>query len=140
MRASQNNLFLWEALDLIGCTTILGVSYGIAFTLYCLCAQSLYLQPREPDQRRQARFTLGYSSLLLFFATGTLVSNGRMTQLGYVNHRADFPGGPLAFEANKQSPTTISLMLAGSILELVTDMLTMAVQVRLSRLQFDQYH
>ncbi len=128
MPGSQSYWLLWETFDLIGCTIIFAVFYGIVFTLYCLCAQPLYLQLRKPDQRRQTRFTLGYIFLLLFFATGLLALNTRMVQLAYINH-ADLPGGPLAFE-NERNSSTLSLSLTGNILEFVIEVSMMAVQVR----------
>ncbi len=107
MPGPKSNLFLWESLDVLGCNTILGVFYGIAFTLYCLCAQSLYPQLHKPDQRRQAGFTLGCISLLLICATSWFALNARTIQLAYINH-ADFLGGPLAFELEFSS-TAVSL-------------------------------
>ncbi len=133
MPAARSGLFLDEALDLIGCTTILGVSYGIAFTLYCLCAQSLYSQLRKPDQRRQARFNLGYISLLWFCATGVLAANARLIQLAYINH-ANSPGGPLGFEAEISS-TTSPLSIIICSFDLTIEVLTVAIQVRQSRKQ-----
>ncbi len=127
MSAAQSTIFLFEALDVLGCTTVLGVFYGIALTLYCLCAQSLYSQLHKPDQQRQAQFNLGYVSLLLFCATGILALNTRMIQLAYINH-ADFPGGPFAFEGDRNS-TTSSLILPSNILDLTIEILTMAIQV-----------
>ncbi len=121
------NKFLWEALDLIGSTTIVGVFYGIVFTLYFLCAQSLYLKIHKPDQKRQARFNLGYISLLLFCSTSMIALNTWMIQMAYIKH-AGIPGGPLAFERERNS-TNISLSLAGCLVELVIDISTMAVQV-----------
>ncbi len=127
MSGLESNPFLWKALDLIGCTTILGVSYGIAFILYCLCAQPLYSQLQKPDQRPQARFTLTYISLLLFQAIGLLALNARMIQLAYINH-ADFPGWPMAFEDDFNS-TTGPLILTGGILDLCIEVLTTVIQV-----------
>jgi hypothetical protein len=124
---TQHLLFLLEAFDIIGCTTILGALYGIAFMLYCLCARSLYLQLQEPDKRRQARFTIGYISLQLFCATAYTALNARGIQLAYIDH-ADFPGGPLIYEASNQ-PTLRPYMIAASILDLTLQTLTMAIQV-----------
>lgn len=128
MPTAQRTLFLYEALDFISNATIFGVCYGIVFTLYCLCTQSLYSQLHKPDQRRQAKFNLGYLSLLLFCATGILALNTRVVQVAYINH-ANFPGGPFAFE-NERNPTTGSFDTAASVLDLVIEVLTMAVQVR----------
>src|SRR5689334_20733194 len=96
---SESEIILTETFDLIGSTTILGVFYGIAFTLYCLCARSLYLQLQEPNKQRQTRFTLGWMTLLLFCATIYLALNAGIGQLAYIRH-ADFPGGPVSYEAS----------------------------------------
>lgn len=124
---SQSLLFFLETLDLIGSTTVLGALYGIAFTLYCLCVQSLYLQFREPDKRRQARFTIGYISFQFFCATAFLALNARAMQLAYIDH-ADFPGGPWIYE-NSNHPTFRPYMTAGNTLDLTLQTLTMAIQV-----------
>lgn len=65
---TESRLSLFEALDLISSTTILGVFYGIVFSLYVLCGWSLYLKLQNPDKRRQAKFSLGYISVLFFCA------------------------------------------------------------------------
>lgn len=125
--ATKSTIFLDEALDLIGCTTILGVSYGIAFSLYCPCAWSLYLKIRQPDKRYQAGSTLGYITLLFFCATAYLSMNVRVIQLAYINH-ADFPGGPLRYEGSFDS-ATIPYDGAAEILDFVIEVLIMAIQV-----------
>ncbi len=125
--ASQSRAFIWEALDLIGSTTILGVSYGIALTLYFLCARSLYLQLQVPDKRRQARFTLAYISILLFCATCILAMNTRIDQLAYTNH-ADFLGGPLEYEA-LYNPTNNFIYIADAILDLIVETSLMGIKV-----------
>lgn len=119
--------FLNEALELIATTTILGVVYGVVFILYCLCARSLYLDFQKPDKRRRASFSIGYTSVLLFCATGTLAFNARVNQLSYIDH-ADFPGGPFIYILSRDS-TIISYSTTAGILELVVDFLTMAIQV-----------
>lgn len=124
----QSQVFFFEAFDIAGCTTILGVSFGIAFTLYCLCVRSLYQQLRcEPDKRRQTKFTLVFISLLLFCATGILALNTRVIQLVYITHGCS-PGGPLGYERS-DNLTTGFYNLTGSILDLVLAASTMAVQV-----------
>lgn len=63
---AQNQALVLEAFDLISSTTILGVFYGVSFTLYCLCARSLYLHLQEVDKQRHARFAIGYISIVFF--------------------------------------------------------------------------
>jgi hypothetical protein len=124
---AESAVYLSKVLNLISGTTIIGVLYGITFTLYCLCAWSLYLQLKKPDNRRRARFSLGYISFLFFCATGAIGSSGRIIQLTYINH-ANFPGGPLGYEATYNS-TTISCFTIGGTLEVIIEVLTMAIQV-----------
>lgn len=123
----QSKTLLTESFDLISNTTVLGVLHGIACTLYCLCARSLYLQTREPDKRGQARFTLAYISLLLFCSMVYFILTVRMNQLAYINH-ADFPGGPFAYEKTYNS-TTESYEIAIGVLDMIVESLTMAIQV-----------
>lgn len=118
---------LLEALDLVSNTTILGTFYGIIFTLYCLCARSLYLQLLKPDERRQAKFTLAYISLLFACTTAFLALNARFVQLAYINH-SDFPGGPLEYEDSLDSSTK-PYVISGGILDLIVKVATMAIQV-----------
>lgn len=124
---SQSGLFLDQALDLIGCTTILGGSYGVAFALYCLCARPLYLQLQEPDKRQRAGFTLGFISFLFICMTGVLALNSRVIQLAYINN-ADFPGGPVNYERSYHSSLDFYDISAG-ILNLIIEVSIMAIQV-----------
>lgn len=126
---SAKSRISWEAFDLISNTTILGVFYGIAFTLYCLCVRSLYLQLQDPDLRRQTRFTICYISLLFFCSTTYLALCARMGQLAYVNHASDFPGGPLEYEHNRPSLESTANITTTSILGLIVEILTIAMQV-----------
>lgn len=118
---------VFESVQLIGRTTILGVFYGIAFSLYCLCARLLYLQLQEPDQRRRARLSLGYISVLMFCTLGSLAVNTGMMQLVYVKHR-DFPGGPLGFQAQLNAVTT-GYALTASVFDFIVLVSILATQV-----------
>ncbi len=124
---SQDKLFLYEACDLIGSTTVIGVSYGIPFSLYSLCARPLYLQLREQEKQRRAGFTIGCISLLLFCETGNLAMNSRLIQVSYINH-ADFPGGVRAYEFSHSS-AAISFYTTFGILELIVEVTAMSIQV-----------
>lgn len=124
---TQSGVFFLESLYLIGGTTLPGVAYGITVALYCLCVRSLYLQLQKPDKQRQARFTLGYISLIFLCETALLALDTRFTQLAYVNH-AGFPGGPLAY-ASSYSPTLEAFQTACNTIDLAVEALTMAIQV-----------
>lgn len=121
------NAFLFEAFDIISCTTTIGVLYGIAFTLYCLCSVPLYSNLQKPNMRRRARFSFFYISFLTVGITGILLTNGRVIQIAYINY-ADFPGGPLQYEASSNSFTN-SIGVIGSILDSIVEALTAAIQV-----------
>lgn len=119
--------FSFEVFNLISSTTIIGVLYGATFVLYCLCAWSLYLKLRKPDKRFCTKFSFGYISFLFFCLTGLLALNSRMAQMAYINN-ADFPGGPLEYQRSYTSITK-SYVTAGSTLNFIVEVLTMAVQV-----------
>ncbi len=128
---AQSKLFRYEAWDLIGSTTVHGTAYGIAFTLYCLCARSLYVQmTSDPNKRRQAKFTIGYITLLFLFMTVGLAMSSRMIQLAYIIH-SDFPGnpgGPLAYESLHNLPNNAIHTVEG-VLDLITKVSIMGIQV-----------
>lgn len=125
---TRSSVFLFEAFDLIGSTTINGVLYGITFSLYCLCAWQLYLQLQKPDKRHQAKISLVYTSVLYVCATGVLALNARIIQLAYINY-ANLPGGSLGYEESISS-TPKSYRIPLNILNFVIEILTMAIQVR----------
>lgn len=123
--AAESTLFLSNIL--ISSTVIHGIFYGVIFTLYVLCARSLYLELQKPDKQRQARFSLSYVSFLFFCATASLVVNTRSGQLVFINH-TDFPGGPLAY-VGLYNPTTNLYWTLNSVLELIIEVFTMVIQV-----------
>lgn len=110
-------------LYLIGGTTIPGVTYGITFALYCLCARSLYLQLQKPDQRRRrAMLTLGCISFLFLCVTALLALNTRFIQLFYVDH--------------VDSSALGKFQTACNVIDLVVEALIMGIQVCYSRAPF----
>ncbi len=123
----QTDVRLLEKLDLLSNTTILGTLYGIVVTLYCLCSLSLYRQIREPDLQRQAKFTLGYISLILFLVTAYLGLNARTMSVVYIDH-ANFPGGALQYEVSLDSLAK-KYGIAGGIIDFSVEVLTMIIQV-----------
>ncbi len=127
MASSESTMLLEETFDLIGSTAISGTLYGITFVLYCLCAQSLYLQFQTTDKRRQTWFTLGYVTLLVLCATVGLVLYARIAQLDYIDH-SDFPGGPLVYGAS-YNPTMNPIFTAGGFLVITIQVLTSTIQV-----------
>ncbi|KAF9445738.1 hypothetical protein P691DRAFT_709869 [Macrolepiota fuliginosa MF-IS2] len=84
-----------DAVNLVS-TIICGVGYGIAFTLYCICARTLCAQLRFPDKQRQAMFMLTYITIITLCGGLYLASASRVAQLAYVDFR-NYPGGPYAY-------------------------------------------
>lgn len=123
---SQSRLLLFESFDLLGNTAV-GLSYGILLTLYCLCAQSLYLQLQDLYKKRQARFTLAYTSFMLFCSTVYLISSSRLGQLAYIDN-VNFPGEPLQYELS-YNPTSNAYKAVDSILQVILEASTMVIQV-----------
>lgn len=119
-------VFLIEAFGLISCTTIFGVFYGTAFSLYCLCAQPLYLKLHNPENRWQAMFSLGYTSFLFFCATGFFLLNVWVIPLVYINHGG--VGGPFGYGKSFNSVLN-PYQAAGGILDFIIKVSTVAIQV-----------
>lgn len=101
---------------------------GITFSLHCLCAGPLYRRLQSPNEGHRAKLSLGFISLLSFCVIGTLTLNVGTIQLASTNNAGDSPRGPLDYEAWNNS-TTSSIGVAGSILDLIIEVLMMAIQV-----------
>ncbi|EGO22260.1 hypothetical protein SERLADRAFT_409827 [Serpula lacrymans var. lacrymans S7.9] len=86
-----------DSTNLIGTTTINGVSYGIMFTLYVTCVHFLYQRFKTSGGKRTSVFLFGYMSVMFIFGTLYTVSGSRTIQLAYVNHR-DYSAGPAAYD------------------------------------------
>ncbi|KAF8987611.1 hypothetical protein BDQ17DRAFT_1289183 [Cyathus striatus] len=85
---------LYDSTNIIGSTVICGFSYGIVFTMFCICFYYLVLQFKlERNRTRQAVFNMVYIIITFILATLYVAANARTTQLAYVNNR-NFPGGP----------------------------------------------
>ncbi|KXN85266.1 hypothetical protein AN958_11560 [Leucoagaricus sp. SymC.cos] len=87
--------FFNDAANLVG-TCLTGFGYGIAFTLYCLCATKLWAQLQSNNRHRQALFMLVYTTVLIICGCLYFASAVRIVQDGYVTFR-NFPGGPYAY-------------------------------------------
>jgi len=123
----MDSLKKFEVFDFNSSSAVVSFLYGIIFTLYCLCSWPLYHQLRIPDKRRQAKFSLGYITLLFACSTILVGLNIRMIQLAYLNH-SDFPGGPLLWEFS-HDPFTSAFQAIGGIVTLIIEGLTMAIQI-----------
>lgn len=120
---------LIESFDLIGSTTICGISYGIALTLYFVCVRSLHLRLRKRNVYgwRKASLWLGFISLAMLCATIYLVMDSRTIQMAYIKNRDQAPGGPLNYERVVLAAQNISIL--APLAFIVVAFLTMSVQV-----------
>lgn len=126
---TQGQVRTLEALDLICSTTVAGTLFGLTFTLYCLCAWSLYRQIKDSgqlSQRKRNVFTLGYMTAVMLCGFTLLFLNSFLARIVYIDH-ADYPGGPFNFEASAQSIQP--LFASGQSVILLLDLLTLATQI-----------
>jgi hypothetical protein len=122
----QGDLLLLNQFQVVAPTTVGGTLYGIAFTLFCLYAHSLVVEIRNGDRKRQAKFMLVYSTVIMLCGLYNLVINAWMTQRTYIGH-ANYSGGPYAYKrlAYRITPVTV----AGLSCQATVDVLTGAIQV-----------
>jgi hypothetical protein len=123
----QSDDLLTTQLELIIPTTVAGTLYGILFTLFCLYAHAMAPRLRDGDTKRQAKFMLMYSMVIMLCGMYLLVANTWATQDAYIKH-ANYPGGPFVYLNLTFSTPTIAVALA---CEFVIDILTSAIQVRI---------
>lgn len=122
----QGILLLVTEFDLISTTTAGGVLYGIGFALYYLYVQSLLPQLQDPDKKRQLKFMLAYTSVIMLCGLVYLGIGIWQDQDAYIRHR-NFPGGPFLYE---QGPLhTQPLIAVGFVAEDIIHILTSAMQV-----------
>jgi hypothetical protein len=120
----QGELLLVNQLELVTPTTVAGTLYGIAFTLFCLYVHSLAPQLSDGVRKKQARFMLGYSTVIMLCGLYVLVANAWATQNAYIKH-PDTPGGPFLYIA---STTHAPVMVAVIPNQTVIDVLTSTIQ------------
>ncbi|XP_006455511.1 hypothetical protein AGABI2DRAFT_121428 [Agaricus bisporus var. bisporus H97] len=124
--ALQGPLLLITQLELVTPTTVAGTLYGIAFTLFCLYVHSLVPRLRDDDRKKQAKFMLGYTIVIMLCGLYNLVSNAWITQDAYIMH-GDYPGGPYVYIASTfhtRPASAVSLTC-----QLAIDTLTSAIQI-----------
>ncbi|THV07092.1 hypothetical protein K435DRAFT_644058 [Dendrothele bispora CBS 962.96] len=83
-----------DSVNLIGSTTICGISYGVAITLLAICIATYRKQTRNT---RALLYQIIYVSVMAIFGTLYVASNARTMQLAYVNNRL-FPAGPAQYD------------------------------------------
>jgi hypothetical protein len=122
----QGELLLLNQLELVTPTTVGGTLYGIAFTLFCLYVHSLAPQLRDGDRKRQAKFMLVYSTVIMLCGVYSLVYNAWGNQDAYIKH-SDFPGGPYGYiQSINRGNAAVTILFTSQV---VIDILTSAIQV-----------
>jgi hypothetical protein len=121
----QGEELLANQLELVVPTTVAGTLYGIAFTLFCLYVHKLAPRLRDGGRKRQAKFMLGFSTVIMLSGLYNLVSNAWVTQDAYIKH-SSYPKGPWSFIASSdRTPVTVVAFTC----QLAIDALTSAIQV-----------
>jgi hypothetical protein len=123
----QGEILLFNQLELVTATTVAGTLYGIAFSLFCLYVHSLVAQFSNGDRKRQAKFMLGYTTVIMLCGMYNLVSNAFVTQDAYVKH-SNYPGGPFFY--TESTYHTNPQIIVGLAFQLTVDIMTLAIQVR----------
>ncbi|KAF9442904.1 hypothetical protein P691DRAFT_809760 [Macrolepiota fuliginosa MF-IS2] len=120
-------LLLFKSLDLVASTTIGGLLWGIALSLYTLCTLSLLpqIQGLNHHDQQQAIFTLVYSSVVMICGILFLAATTWVTQQAYVYHN-DFPGGPIEYKTLYLHAQPVGVI--GIVFSVTLDLLTIAIQ------------
>lgn len=111
-----------ESLDLLA-SALSAITYGIALTLYCIVVHSLRCR-RRSSRGSQYLITLSYTTLAMACITAVLIISHYGTQMAYVYHRDDLPGGPVVYEELMISSYFVALVIMA-----ILDWLTMGVQI-----------
>ncbi|KAF9442512.1 hypothetical protein P691DRAFT_810496 [Macrolepiota fuliginosa MF-IS2] len=125
---NRAQVLLFESLDLVASTTVGGLLWGIALSLYILCTLSLLPQIQAPSHRdrRRAIFTLAYASVVMICGILFLAATTWVTQQAYVYHN-DFPGGPIEYETLYLHAQPVGIV--GIVFSVALDILTVAIQI-----------
>ncbi|KAF9443741.1 hypothetical protein P691DRAFT_778695 [Macrolepiota fuliginosa MF-IS2] len=87
----------WERLDLISLTTLNGLLYGIALSLYILSARLFYPQLKHPHERRHVMFMFAYASMVMICGIIFLALTTWVVQLAYIDHNTSL-GAAMEYE------------------------------------------
>ncbi|KAF9443105.1 hypothetical protein P691DRAFT_844076 [Macrolepiota fuliginosa MF-IS2] len=122
----SGQLLLWEHLDLVSSTTLNGVLYGIALSLYVLCVRLFHPQLKDPHQRRHVTFMFAYASVVMICGIVFLVFKTWINQLAYIDHNT-FPGAAEEYEKIYMfiQPRGITVQTSNIII----DVLTLGIQI-----------
>jgi hypothetical protein len=64
-RDLKADILLLETTDVVGGTTLNAALYGFSFPFYCLTAQLLYTQLKDPNRRKNGFVTLAIMSYIM---------------------------------------------------------------------------
>jgi hypothetical protein len=122
----QGELLFVNQLELVTLTTVAGTLYGIAFTLFCLYVRLLAPQLRGGNRKRQAKFMLSYSTVIMLCGLYGVVYCAWFAQDAYIKHN-NYPGGPYFYirSTYNTNPQTIVVFT----IQTTIDALTLAIQV-----------
>ncbi|KAF9443087.1 hypothetical protein P691DRAFT_680251 [Macrolepiota fuliginosa MF-IS2] len=128
MAPDHAQLFLFESLNLVASTTIGGLLWGIALSLYTLCTLSLLPQIRAKNHqdRRQAVFTFVHTSLVMTCGILFLTATTWITQQAYIYHN-DFAGRPIEYEILYLHALPVGIV--SIVFSVALDFLTIAIQI-----------
>jgi hypothetical protein len=73
-----------------------GFGYGIALTLYCICARTLFGQLGREANKLKTKLILVYITMITLCGGVYFASAARVVQRAYVDFH-EFPGGPYAY-------------------------------------------
>ena len=127
-----NTNLLSDRINLIAATTLLGVTYGIMATLYCMTTYSLLKKLHRRNTRsgshsnslsrsrtewRKTLFYLAYTSVLFVLATLYAAGNSQNAIVAYVDNRL-YPGGPYQYYI---------MFMAGQSVMVMTDVTSLVI-------------
>ncbi|KAF9444766.1 hypothetical protein P691DRAFT_635204, partial [Macrolepiota fuliginosa MF-IS2] len=115
-----------ERLNFISSTTVNGVLYGIALSLYALSVRLFYPQLKDPHQRRHIRFMFAYASVVMICGVIFLALNTREIQLAYIDHNKFF-GEAYEYEVTDQH--TLPGGITMGTFSIIIDVLTLGIQI-----------
>jgi hypothetical protein len=122
----QGKALLINQLKLLTYTTVAGTLYGIAFVLFCLYVHSIVPRFHEEDRKRQAKFMLAYSTVIMICGLYNLVATAWDVQDAYIEHSNSIEGPDLYMELTFHTTPAIAIALT---CQLAVDALTSAIQV-----------
>ncbi|KAF9447486.1 hypothetical protein P691DRAFT_821014 [Macrolepiota fuliginosa MF-IS2] len=125
MSPSTQQQLLFEDLDLISLTTISGLLFGIALSIYVLSANSLYHQLKDPHQQRQATFLSVYTTMVMASGIILFALVTKRVQLAYIDHNNSL-GAPIEYQFNIYG---LPIGIAESVVNVILDTLTLGIQI-----------